>query len=89
MDICDALRDLVAFVQFKKHEKHSWRSVKCLLKVTLLRGCFSCFLNCTNGTKLHNASHLLVRKQFVKFAKLVKFNYYLICKAYYRTLQIV
>ena len=25
--ICDALRDLVLFVQFKKHEKHPWRSV--------------------------------------------------------------
>ena len=25
--ICDALRDLVAFVQFKKREKHPWRSV--------------------------------------------------------------
>ena len=24
---CDALRDLVSFVQFKKREKHSWRSV--------------------------------------------------------------
>ena len=24
---CDALRDLVAFVQFKKHERHPWRSV--------------------------------------------------------------
>ena len=24
---CDALRDLVPFVQFKKREKHSWRSV--------------------------------------------------------------
>ena len=24
---CDALRDLVAFVQFKKLEKHPWRSV--------------------------------------------------------------
>ena len=36
--ICDALRDLVAFVQFKKREKHST-----LLKVTLLPGCFSCF----------------------------------------------
>ena len=23
----DALRDLTPFVQFKKHEKHSWRSV--------------------------------------------------------------
>ena len=25
--ICDVLRDLVPFVQFKKHEKHPWRSV--------------------------------------------------------------
>ena len=24
--ICDALRDLVAFEQFKKHEKHPYRS---------------------------------------------------------------
>ena len=24
---CDVLRDLVAFVQFKKREKHPWRSV--------------------------------------------------------------
>ena len=23
---CDALRDLVSFVQFKKREKHPWRS---------------------------------------------------------------
>ena len=26
--ICGALRDLVPFVQFKKSEKHPWRSVK-------------------------------------------------------------
>ena len=25
-DICDALRDLVPLAQFKKREKHSWRS---------------------------------------------------------------
>ena len=25
--ICDALRDLAAFAQFKKREKHPWRSV--------------------------------------------------------------
>ena len=25
--MCDALRDLVPFVQFKKREKHPWRSV--------------------------------------------------------------
>ena len=26
-NICDALRDLVLFVQFKKREKHPWMSV--------------------------------------------------------------
>ena len=26
-NICDALRVLVPFVQFKTHEKHPWRSV--------------------------------------------------------------
>ena len=26
-DICGALRDLVAFVQFKKYENHPWMSV--------------------------------------------------------------
>ena len=25
--ICDTLRDLVPFVQFKKREKHPWRSL--------------------------------------------------------------
>ena len=61
--ICDALRDLVPFVQFKECEKHPWRSVnvskvaKTLRKLTLLHGCFSRFLNCTNGTKSRNAPH--------------------------------
>ena len=27
MFTCDALHDLVTFVQFKKREKHPWRSV--------------------------------------------------------------
>ena len=31
-----------------------------LLKLTLLPGCFSRFLNCTNGTKSRNASHIEV-----------------------------
>ena len=55
----DALRDLVAFVQFKKREKHPRRSVNfkpaTLLKLTHLHGFFSRFLNCTNGTKSRNA----------------------------------
>ena len=31
-----------------------------LLKVTLFHGCFSRFLNCTNGTKSGNASHIFL-----------------------------
>ena len=31
-----------------------------LLKVTLLHGCFSRFLNCTNGTKLRKTSHMII-----------------------------
>ena len=59
--ICDVLHDLVPFAQLKKREKHPWRSITfskvagferaTLLKVTLLHGCFSRFLICTNGTK--------------------------------------
>ena len=66
--ICDALRDLVPFVQFKKleytHEgvlllvKLHAKSFTTLLKVTLLHGCFSRFLNCTNGTKSRKTSHI-------------------------------
>ena len=40
--LCDALRDLVLFVQFKKREGFKAAT---LLKVTLLHGCFSLFLN--------------------------------------------
>ena len=49
-----ALRDSAPFVQFKKQ---SWRGVT-FTKVTLLHGCFSRFLKCTNGTKSRNASHM-------------------------------
>ena len=66
--ICNALRDWLPFVQFKKREKHPWRSVNfskvacwktaALLNVTLLHECFSRFLNCKNNTKSWNASHI-------------------------------
>ena len=57
---------MVPIVQFKKREKHPWRSVTfskvagsaTLLTVTLLHGCFSRFLNCTNATKSRKAPHL-------------------------------
>ena len=71
----EALRHLVLFAQFNKREKHSWRSVTfskvvgfslpaTLLKATLLHGCFSRFLNCTNGSKLRKASHIILNKNF-------------------------
>ena len=45
-----------------------------LLKVTLLHGCFSLFLNGTNGTKSRKASHLYSSgKCFVIFNVVSKF----------------
>ena len=41
-----------------KNVKSTHGGVLFLLKVTLLHGCFSRFLNCTNGTKSHNTSHI-------------------------------
>ena len=53
--MCDALRDLAPFIQFKKREKQPWRSLNfnkvaglkptTLLKLTFLHGCFSRSLN--------------------------------------------
>ena len=56
--ICDALRDLVSFVNLK-NKKNTLGGVLLLvlLKAKLLHGCFSRFLNCTNSTQFRNASH--------------------------------
>ena len=73
MIIFGALRDLAPCAQFKKREKHPWRSVTfskvaglglrlkpaTLLNVTLLHGCFSRFLNCMRGTKSRKAPHVV------------------------------
>ena len=71
---CGALRDLIPLVQFKKREKHPWRSVtyskaagfslQLLLKVTLLHGCFSRFLNCAHNTKSRNAPQYFLKSLF-------------------------
>ena len=42
-----------------KNMKNTHGGVLTLLKVALLHGCFSCFLNCANDTKLRNASHII------------------------------
>ena len=67
MIMCDALRDLVPFIQFKKPKKHPWRNFTfskvagfkpaTLLKVALLHGCFSHFLNCANDANSRKTSH--------------------------------
>ena len=59
---------LYQLYNLKKHEKHPWKSVNfskvvgfkpaTLLKLTLLHGYFLRFLNCTNGTKSRNTSHI-------------------------------
>ena len=63
---CDALRDLVPFVQFKKREMHPWMSFT-FSKVTGFYNftqtntppwVFYTFLNCTNGSKSLKASHI-------------------------------
>ena len=64
--VCGALHDLVPLVKFKKRKKHPWRSAtfSCrlkpatLLKVALIHGFFSHFLNCAHGTKSRNAPHV-------------------------------
>ena len=67
--ICDALRNLVLLVQFKKRENTHGVvlllvKLQALLKVTLIHECFSRFLNCTNGTKLRKASHIYPEEIF-------------------------
>ena len=48
---------LLSTRKFFSPSKH----LKTLLKLTLLHGCFSRFLNCTIGTKSLNASHIVAR----------------------------
>ena len=42
---------------FQKHLY--WKTSATLLKVTILHGCFLCFLNCTNGIKSRKASQII------------------------------
>ena len=44
--------------------KNTHGGVLLAVKVTLLHGCFSPFLNCTNSTKSRNASHTKAPKCF-------------------------
>ena len=44
-------------LHYLKYVKNTHGGV--LLKVTLLHGCFSCFLNCTNGAKSRKVPHMM------------------------------
>ena len=75
-EICDgafcenhALCDLVSFVQFKIMKNTHGGVLLLVLKVALLRGCFSRFLNCTNDTKSLKTSHNDFWIKFVIFAQ--------------------
>ena len=52
--ICDALRDMLSFVQFKNVKKTHGAVL-----LTLLHGCFSRFLNCKKCTQSRKTSHLI------------------------------
>ena len=95
--ICDALRDMVPFVQFKKCEKHPKRSLTFskvasyksanLLKVTLLHGRFSRFLNCTNDTKSQKTLHFISDASRVTMTNKLNigFKYVIFTKAFKNT----
>ena len=52
---CGSLKVLAFIKPFEIPQKPAT-----LLKVTLLHGCFSRFLNCANGTKSRNASQMIL-----------------------------
>ena len=58
MNNWDALRNFVPFVQFKKYENtHGGKLLLVKLKLTLLHGNFSRYLNYKNNDKSRKASH--------------------------------
>ena len=54
--------------------KSESRKPATLLKVTLLNGCFSRFLNCTNGTKVRKTSHLCMHLVRVDISRIDSFK---------------
>ena len=58
--VCDVLRYLVPSVQLKKREKHPWLRACNFTKSSNPPWVLLTFLNCTNGTKWCNVSHLYI-----------------------------
>ena len=63
--LCDALRDLVSFIQFEKREKSPWRNVT----FSKVAG-----FSCTNNTKSRNASQLRNPATFHSVCSIFKTN---------------
>ena len=53
-------KNVAAFIRTTKNMMRCaiWYYCATLLKLKLLYGCFSCFLNCTNATKSRNAPQI-------------------------------
>ena len=70
----DASRYLAPFAQFK-NVKNIYGGVILLVKVSLLHRCFSCFLNCANGTKSHKTSPLSFPYYYSAFVRQEKLSF--------------
>ena len=63
----EARRTSTYSVEIQKGEREIKYVTVTLLKVTLLHGCSSRFLNCKNGTKLRKTSHIYGVNNLVTF----------------------
>ena len=66
---------------------NDWLQPVTLLNITLLHGCFSCFLTCTNGTKLRKASHIFwvttnVSRDVLHYSRYYSSSWHSFCKLY-------
>ena len=59
-----------------------------LLKVTFLKGCFLCFVNCTNGTKLGETYHIELQHFVKPLRELMYRKYWQHLKASLRPIKI-
>ena len=74
MFVCEALHDLVPFVQFKKREKHPWRSVT-FSKVEYHSSMSVLHVfNRTNCAKSCKASHM-IKNDYVTYVIMLTISY--------------
>ena len=72
-NICDVFCDLVPNKKRVKHPRRSVTFSKVVGWSKLLHGCFSCLLNCANGTKSLKASHVFIcQSTFMEYSNYSK-----------------